>query len=178
MDPVTEKSSLGSRLHLTRFDRVVWLILAVLLLLTMVVAVRGDQVGVQVLAVSPADNMTGVSSRAPLRITFDQEILLTGGMRVLNVEPIVSGTAQWEGATLVFYPSEPWPPDSTITATIPAGLEGKNGQKVRESVQWQFRTGHPRVLYMVSDSPERNHCLLYTSPSPRDRTRSRMPSSA
>ena len=23
-----------------------------------------------------------------------------------------------------------------------------------------------------------NHCLLYTSPSPRDRTRSRMPSSA
>ena len=24
----------------------------------------------------------------------------------------------------------------------------------------------------------RNHCLLYTSPSPRDRTRSRMPSSA
>ena len=25
---------------------------------------------------------------------------------------------------------------------------------------------------------ENNHCLLYTSPSPRDRTRSRMPSSA
>ena len=26
--------------------------------------------------------------------------------------------------------------------------------------------------------PESNSCLLYTSPSPRDRTRSRMPSSA
>ena len=91
MAPIIEKPGLGSRLHLTRFDRVVWLILAVLLLLTMVVAVRGDQVGVQVLAFSPADNMTGVSSRAPLRITFDQEILLTGGMRVLNVEPVVSG---------------------------------------------------------------------------------------
>ena len=26
--------------------------------------------------------------------------------------------------------------------------------------------------------PENNRCLLYTSPSPRDRTRSRMPSSA
>jgi len=26
--------------------------------------------------------------------------------------------------------------------------------------------------------PELNGCLLYTSPSPRDRTRSRMPSSA
>ncbi len=53
MAPLLEKPGLGSRLHLTRFDRVVWLILAVLLLLTMVVAVRGDQVGVQVLAVSP-----------------------------------------------------------------------------------------------------------------------------
>ena len=29
-----------------------------------------------------------------------------------------------------------------------------------------------------SDNDEINYCLLYTSPSPRDRTRSRMPSSA
>ena len=29
---------------------------------------------------------------------------------------------------------------------------------------------------LISDIP--NNCLLYTSPSPRDRTRSRMPSSA
>ena len=28
------------------------------------------------------------------------------------------------------------------------------------------------------DFVQDNHCLLYTSPSPRDRTRSRMPSSA
>ena len=33
-------------------------------------------------------------------------------------------------------------------------------------------TGVPSVL------PQLRHCLLYTSPSPRDRTRSRMPSSA
>ena len=28
------------------------------------------------------------------------------------------------------------------------------------------------------DTPQQEDCLLYTSPSPRDRTRSRMPSSA
>ena len=36
-------------------------------------------------------------------------------------------------------------------------------------------------LSLVDDMPialENNSCLLYTSPSPRDRTRSRMPSSA
>ena len=33
-------------------------------------------------------------------------------------------------------------------------------------------------IYLVNDFGENNDCLLYTSPSPRDRTRSRMPSSA
>ena len=35
---------------------------------------------------------------------------------------------------------------------------------------------HPRIRYIKDAST--NTCLLYTSPSPRDRTRSRMPSSA
>ena len=34
------------------------------------------------------------------------------------------------------------------------------------------------TAFIVGDSPFRLACLLYTSPSPRDRTRSRMPSSA
>ena len=33
-------------------------------------------------------------------------------------------------------------------------------------------------FYAVAPDPYLNGCLLYTSPSPRDRTRSRMPSSA
>ena len=31
---------------------------------------------------------------------------------------------------------------------------------------------------LINDTPDSIFCLLYTSPSPRDRTRSRMPSSA
>ena len=34
------------------------------------------------------------------------------------------------------------------------------------------------TLVLVHRTPLLDHCLLYTSPSPRDRTRSRMPSSA
>ena len=33
-------------------------------------------------------------------------------------------------------------------------------------------------VQQISGIKERRYCLLYTSPSPRDRTRSRMPSSA
>ena len=36
-----------------------------------------------------------------------------------------------------------------------------------------------RIINLVEESePNFSDCLLYTSPSPRDRTRSRMPSSA
>ena len=40
--------------------------------------------------------------------------------------------------------------------------------------EWSQGDGGPKVGYL----PEYDACLLYTSPSPRDRTRSRMPSSA
>ena len=41
------------------------------------------------------------------------------------------------------------------------------------------RTGDIQILGQNEpDTPHQNICLLYTSPSPRDRTRSRMPSSA
>ena len=41
---------------------------------------------------------------------------------------------------------------------------------------WQPQTGD--IIFQISRSSQSKACLLYTSPSPRDRTRSRMPSSA
>ena len=38
--------------------------------------------------------------------------------------------------------------------------------------------GYPKGRVIEIYGPESSGCLLYTSPSPRDRTRSRMPSSA
>ena len=45
--------------------------------------------------------------------------------------------------------------------------------------QREIRNGDKfEILYEVYTDENNNYCLLYTSPSPRDRTRSRMPSSA
>ena len=59
-----------------------------------------------------------------------------------------------------------------IDTAMAYGNEDEVGQAIRES-------GIPREEIFVVTKLRRPHsCLLYTSPSPRDRTRSRMPSSA
>ena len=57
---------------------------------------------------------------------------------------------------------------------------------LEERIEWyddNYRNGNALVSDKQFDQLEKNllrtnPCLLYTSPSPRDRTRSRMPSSA
>ena len=52
-------------------------------------------------------------------------------------------------------------------------IKGENGTLI------MFICNHcPYVKAVTKDIVEDCNCLLYTSPSPRDRTRSRMPSSA
>ena len=55
--------------------------------------------------------------------------------------------------------------------------EFKGDKRTKEYKQW--KKNHEEASNGLGDTVE-NHqtCLLYTSPSPRDRTRSRMPSSA
>ena len=67
-----------------------------------------------------------------------------------------------------------------------ANKNGADNQIVYSQFINEVKQGHVakvtiegRVLHgEMSDGKKFNSCLLYTSPSPRDRTRSRMPSSA
>ena len=62
----------------------------------------------------------------------------------------------------------------------PGPTEAQPGDFYYNSTTGQFKTvntgGAPIGTWASSNNM--NSCLLYTSPSPRDRTRSRMPSSA
>ena len=58
------------------------------------------------------------------------------------------------------------------------GAEGTTGLQLKQRL-----LSHPEIQIISADVNKRKDlnyklCLLYTSPSPRDRTRSRMPSSA
>ena len=59
-------------------------------------------------------------------------------------------------------------------------IPGTGGvRKVRFAASGRGKRGGARIIYYYLDETIPLYaCLLYTSPSPRDRTRSRMPSSA
>src|SRR5687768_9102127 len=87
-----------SAVNLSRFDRVALVTLLGLALLTLLLVWRGDQIGVQVVAVSPAEGATEVSTWAVMQVTFDQKIAAIGSGFPLSVSPPVSGTLRWEEA--------------------------------------------------------------------------------
>ena len=64
-----------------------------------------------------------------------------------------------------------------VTATAPGATESAATETDANGIPVGF-TAEGRPYRGRLDAPVTMDCLLYTSPSPRDRTRSRMPSSA
>ena len=71
-----------------------------------------------------------------------------------------------------------WFSDEEDAAITPAELVDFNSE-VSVKRSWSKKVGSGTKNYLVSLRPTASSdCLLYTSPSPRDRQKSRMPSSA
>ena len=58
-----------------------------------------------------------------------------------------------------------------------AGVDLPREKRIEIGLTYIYGIGRPSADKILAKA-EVNPCLLYTSPSPRDRTRSRMPSSA
>ena len=89
----------------------------------------------------------------------------------------VSGTFNgWSGDA---HPMDDSDGDGIWTASIPDIQPGAQEFKFTAD-NWALQEEFGGATYSctVTDGTFTNSCLLYTSPSPRDRTRSRMPSSA
>ena len=66
-------------------------------------------------------------------------------------------------------------PATNLAARLPAGDQSNNENDILLDLRGYVQTDMPALAKRVGLS---QHCLLYTSPSPRDATLSRMPSSA
>ena len=144
-------------------------------------AIKDDSVKALVLRV----NSPGGSVWASELITNAlDEFKSTGRPIVTSMGDIAASGGVW----VTTYSDEIWAKEETITGSIGvygivptldgiydwAGIQ-VDGISSTKAGEWDERLAMPDY---VTESIQASICLLYTSPSPRDRTRSRMPSSA
>jgi TolB protein len=154
---------------LSHFDKIVLLIMSGLILVTLAFVWRGDQVGIQIVRLTPAENSEQVSTQAIMRVTFSQAIIPPATVAV-TTNPPITGTVRWEsGRTLVFEPGEQLAQNTTYTITIPAGLAGQQGRALLRPFTWQFHTGQPRLLYIAWDEARSGNQLFVITPDGSDK---------
>lgn len=141
---------------MSRFDRLVMGVMVGLVALAgLLIGVVGDRVGVQVVAVVPAQNGTRISTQTTIRLTFGQD-MVKDGLPVVEIDPPVVGSVRWEGRTLIFTPRELLRQDTLYTVNVPAQLSSTQGRQLLRPVTWQFQTGSPRILYLSWDDQQHN----------------------
>lgn len=144
------RSPIGSHLHLSRFDRLAWLVIAGSLALAGLLAWRGDRVGARVAAFVPELDAAGISTETTLRLTFAQPMNTTD-TPALTLQPAAPGETTWDGSTLIFTPAAPLQPDTLYTVTLPP-LRSQQGQRLLRVPTWQFRTRPPHILFLSPDA--------------------------
>jgi hypothetical protein len=107
--------------------------------------------------ISPAPGMSEVPAAEPLRLSFSRPMQSGSVEARLSVTRQagpgvpVSGAYTWQGSTLVFTPSQPWPAGETIQVRLQPGsvAAGWLSLPLRTTEQsWSFTARQPRLLYL------------------------------
>src|SRR6266851_3858031 len=72
-------------------------------------------------ATAPRSGAQFVSSRAPVHLSFSRPMDHASVEAALQLSPPRQGAFDWQGQTLTFIPSEPWPLSSTVTVSLNGG---------------------------------------------------------
>jgi len=144
----------------SRFDLTVVGVAAGLVLLILLLIGRGDQVGLTVVSMTPADGSAGISTRGSIVVEFDQPLAST--TVAVTLDPPADGQTTVEGATVTFVP-QALAPDTLYRVRIDPGVRGANGRSLTRTLEWGFATGRSQVLFTrVLDGKEQ----LFTAPVP------------
>lgn len=136
----------------TRLDRAAWAVVAALLMALAAILARGDQLGAQVVAATPAPGSGGVSSRPALSFTFSEAMNPAEIESRLSIEPPVSATLRAVGRAIFVDLAAPLLPDTPYTVTLKAGAKSQHGRVQLRDFSLAFRTRRPQVMYMAPAS--------------------------
>ncbi len=165
---------------ISRFDAIIWSITALLAGLTVLVIQLGNQVGLDVLQITPGLDAATVSTKINIQVTFADDLALIPNPAI-TFSPPVSGTTSIEGNTLTFQPITPLQPNADYQVTLSEGIAAENGRRLKENITWQFRTTHPQILFIKPDEagPEQIYVAdPSTTIDPRQLTQSSSPITA
>ncbi len=145
---------------LSHFDRTVALAMLVIIALIGLVIWRGDQIQLQIVALTPAPDAVNVSTRTHVQIRFDQPLDPPTTKDALFFIPPLAGTVRVDHQTLTFVPTTPLQPDTDYQVTINPGLAGHLGGELRAAQRWRFRTGGVQVAYSTIDAAGQEQLFL------------------
>lgn len=131
---------------INRFDKIVWQVLAALVLLIAVTLALGDRVGVQLKRVFPLGG--GAHSTDVILLEFTELMARDTVEQRLTFDPPIEGGFSWSGATAFFRPSSALLAGQTYTARLGAGATSRNGREVLQDYEFSFTVRSPLVAYL------------------------------
>lgn len=135
-------------LELDSFDKYVWSIIAGLVVAIGMIAAVGDQVGVEILSVSPSVSETEVSITADIRIQFDQPMDQKSVEAAFSIAPPITGNFRWDNNSLIFDPQVDLQSNYIYTIALDSGAKSLSGREVKQQQRWQFLTKLPKLYFL------------------------------
>lgn len=105
-----------------------------------------------VTALYPAPGATQVSSRTPIRVTFNRQMNPASLENALQFNPPQTGAQRWEGRQLIFTPALAWPEKSVVTVTLTGG-QSAGGLPLINQTTWSFTVAGQRLAYLTGAVP-------------------------
>lgn len=138
------------RATFSRFDQVVWLVILAAAAATGLLVIRGDQVGLDTVSLSPADATARVSTRAAVVAQFDQNVVTPADQVQITLDPPLAGQTQVAGSKVSFVPAQALAPGTTYTVEVAPGITGDKGRTLKEAVTWRFTTRQSQFLFAAN----------------------------
>ena len=136
--------------RITRFDKLVWAVAAVLAIGIAGLALIGDRVGVRIIDVWPEEGTAPVSTLVRPRVVFDQPVSppVRAATVPVRLVPETAAELVWSARAVTLRPLQPLQPGVAYTVHVDAGINSTQGRRLLRPLSWQFTTDRLRVVYL------------------------------
>jgi Tol biopolymer transport system component len=101
----------------------------------------------ELVEVYPQDGAIDIQAATPIRMVFSRG-MQTETVRI-NIKPPIEGSFNWEGTSLTFTPSQPWPGGKAISVFLASGARATSWLSFPMKEQsWSFSTSSEQLAYL------------------------------